>query len=188
MRAWIAAIFIVALVGSMVVFRLVNELKPPLPVLGQVPSFQFTDSSGDVWHSSHLDGKVWVVDFFFTSCAGPCPAMSKNMSLIHETFKSDPRVAQLSVSVHPEFDTPDILAQYAKKFKANTEIWQFVTGPEEDVLQLSVGGFKIGDPESVINHSQRFVLVDGQGAIRGYYNGTDDQDIARLISDLPRLL
>lgn len=189
---WIATISAVLLCGVMalmVYLRLQSEeRKPPLPVLGTAPEFSMTSSRQETVDLGQLLGHVWVADFFFTTCAGPCPAMSANMARVHQAFADDDRVRQVSFTVNPEHDTPDVLAAYAKKFRADTSIWKFLCGPAEEVHALSLQGFKIGSPEDVIVHSQRFVLVDREGKIRGYYQGTDEADVNRMMDDMWRLL
>ncbi|CAM2006498.1 SCO family protein [Acanthopleuribacter pedis] len=178
-------------VGSVAAFFIYKpaEIVPPLPIHGKTPAFSFTATDGETFASSKLEGKVWVADFFFSTCAGPCPTMAKNMGKIQETFKDRGDDLNLaSFTVYPDNDTPEVLAKYAKKVKADTSRWHFLTGPKEDLLSLAVEGFKVGDSSNLLNHSQKFILVDREMQIRGYYEGTDDGEIAELVQDLERLL
>lgn len=188
MRSAIAIFSILALASGFIALRLIKERKQPLPVFGEVPSFEFVTSEEKSFTLDDLRGKVWVIDFIFTTCPGPCPMMGQQMARVHERFKNDPRVKLVSVSVNPAYDTPEILAQYAKRFSADPESWHFLHGPEEDVLALTVGGFKMGDPDDVIAHSQRFALVDTEGFVRGYYLGVDAASVDELMGDIKRLL
>ena len=151
-----------------------------LPLMGSAPPFTLTDSRNLSVSNTDLENKIWIADFFFSTCAGPCPTMSANMKTIQDRFAKRSDIRLVSFSVNPAYDTPEILQQYAAKLRADTERWHFLTGPEEEILRISVEGFKIGDPELIYRHSQKFVLVDRQGMIRGYYDGTDKAAVAKL--------
>jgi protein SCO1/2 len=94
----------------------------------------------------------------------------------------------VSISVYPEYDTPEVLTEYASRYDANTDRWHFLTGPEEDVKKLIKNGFKMGDYEDIIFHSERFALVDQKGQIRGYYSGMQTDDMKNLKKDINILL
>jgi len=159
-----------------------------LPKLGSIPSFEFTDSDGNLISQEELSGKVWVADFIFTTCTMACPVMTGNMNLIHKAFKNNDNVRIVSISVYPEYDTPEILKEYASRYNANTNRWHFLTGPEENVKLVIKNGFKMGDYEDIIFHSEKFALVDQNGNIRGYYNGMKTDDIKTLKKDIRVLL
>ncbi len=159
-----------------------------LPKLGSIPSFEFTDSDGNLISQEELSGKVWVADFIFTTCTMACPVMTGNMNLIHKAFKNNDKVRIVSISVYPEYDTPEILKEYASRYNANTNRWHFLTGPEENVKLVIKNGFKMGDYEDIIFHSEKFALVDQNGNIRGYYNGMKTDDIKTLKKDIRILL
>ena len=159
-----------------------------LPKLGSIPSFEFTDSDGNLISKKELTGKVWVADFIFTTCTMACPVMTGNMNLIHKAFKNNDKVRIVSISVYPEYDTPEILKEYASRYNANTNRWHFLTGPEENVKLVIKNGFKMGDYEDIIFHSEKFALVDQNGNIRGYYNGIKTDDIKTLKKDIRVLL
>ena len=159
-----------------------------LPKLGSIPSFEFTDSDGNLISQEELSGKVWVADFIFTTCTMACPVMTGNMNLIHKAFKNNDKVRIVSISVYPEYDTPEILKEYASRYNANTNRWHFLTGPEENVKLVIKNGFKMGDYEDIIFHSEKFALVDQNGNIRGYYNGIKTDDIKTLKKDIKVLL
>ena len=162
--------------------------KPSLPVLGSIPEFQFTDSNGDTIERIDLNDKVWVADFIFTTCTMACPVMTGNMNLIHKEYRNNEDVRIVSISVYPEYDTPKVLTDYASRYDANTDRWHFLTGPEEDVKEIILNGFKMGDYEDIIFHSERFALVDKKGQIRGYYNGMQTSDMKNLKRDMNLLL
>ena len=159
-----------------------------LPINGSIPDFQFTDSNGSSITRSDMEGKVWVADFIFTTCTMACPIMTGNMNIIHKAFKADDNVRIISFSVYPEYDTPEILKEYASRYSANTERWHFLTGPENSVKDIIRTGFKIGDYEDIIFHSEKFALVDAEGNIRGYYSGIKTEDMSQLKKDIKILL
>lgn len=166
-----------------------KKVEPLLPALGKAPSFELTDTNGEKFNSDSLKGKIWVADFFFSSCPGPCPTMGKNMGKIQEAFADNDAVRLVNFSVDPARDTPEALSIYAKKLGADTTRWHMLTGPAGEIGRLvDVEGFKLGDGEAIMNHSTKFVLVDEIGLIRGYYEGIDDAAIASLTADIGKLL
>lgn len=159
-----------------------KEQIPPL--LGEVPGFTLTDSNGRNFGLDNLKGSVWVADFIFTTCGSVCPIMSRHMSAIYQAYHVNPGAQFVSISVNPEFDTPQVLAKYAERYKANTAKWHFLTGERKTISDLAVLGFKIGSVAQPVFHSTYFVLVDRQAKIRGYYDGTKPQDIQKLLRDV----
>ncbi|MCI0657908.1 MAG: SCO family protein, partial [Acidobacteria bacterium] len=149
-----------------------------LPVLGALPDFSLTERSGKTVTRADLLGKVSVVGFVFTSCAAQCPQLTAQMAKV-QSFAL-PRwnnVQLISLTVDPERDTPEALAEYAKGFSADPERWIFLTGPKDQLDDLTRNGFKVASaspvpvdtsPDAVL-HSVSLVLLDGQGRIRGYY-------------------
>ncbi len=186
------AFAVLALVGLLVTAARLRKAdlatETPIPQLGALPDFQLVDSKGMPFGSAQLKGKIWVADFVFTSCTGICPILSTNMSKLHRNLVDRPDVHLVSVSVDPETDTPEVLARYASRYSADTSRWHFLTGPRERIHQLAVAGFKVGSVDEPIFHSNRFILVDGDGAIRGYYVGTEPEDMAKLNHDINTLL
>ena len=184
----VAGVMAVLFVASVAAFFLYKPVTPPLPVMGKAPSFELTNEHGQTFSSDGLRGYVWVADFFFTSCPGPCPKMSSNMSKLNRAFESKPKVAMVSISVDPERDNPEILQKYEKRLNAIESSWHFLTGDPAAIHDLSVKGFKIGDPDQLISHSTKFVLVDAKGDIRGYFEGTDEIEIQKLKNAISQLL
>lgn len=158
------------------------------PELFPVPDFSLTASTTESVSLESLRGKVWIADFIFTNCAGPCPLMTGHMAELHRAFDDDERVRMVSFSVDPERDTPQILAEYAAKFGADTDRWHFLTGDVETIHELAVEGFKVGSLDNPVIHSDKFILVDRAGVIRGYYTGSDSSDSLRLARDIALLL
>ena len=158
----------------------------PLPVYGQVPSFTLTDEKGRPFGNGQLEGKVWIADFIFTSCAGTCPAMTEKMRALQGELPSS--VEFVSISVDPARDTPARLARYAATSGAQEGRWHFLTADASLTERLVKEGFRLSfaegtDPQEPIAHSVRFVLLDKGGKIRGYYDATDPKAFGRLLRD-----
>lgn len=165
-----------------------SQPSQQLPKIGSIPQFEFIDSNGNTVTLNNLKGKVWVADFIFTTCTMACPMMTGNMNLVHKKFKKNDDVRLVSISVYPEYDTPDVLKEYASQYDADTEKWLFLTGDESSVKNIIKDGFKIGDFEEIIFHSEKFALVDKNGTIRAYYNGMKSEDMKQLKKDISALL
>ncbi len=159
-----------------------------LPEIGMVPEFEFVNSEQETITLNNLKGKVWVADFIFTTCTMACPMMTGNMNIIHKKYKKNDDVRLVSISVYPEYDTPEVLTKYASQYDANTSRWYFLTGEESTVKRVIKDGFKIGDYEDIIFHSEKFALVDKKGMIRAYYNGMKTEDMKKLKKDINSLL
>ena len=168
-------------------FKNTNQ-EDSLPVIGGIPDFEFIDSEGRYVGLSSLKGKVWVADFIFTTCTMACPIMTGNMNIIHKKYKKNDDIRLVSISVYPEYDTPEVLKKYASQYEANTDTWHFLTGNENTVKEVIKDGFKIGDYEDIIFHSEKFALVDRNGMIRAYYNGMKSEDMKKLKKDINNLL
>lgn len=158
--------------------------EEPLPVYGNVPPFELIAETGDRFDSRSLEGRIWVADFIFTTCTGPCPRMS---TLMRQVQSAAPAVRLVSFTVDPERDTPSALAEYAKRYKAVPERWRFLTGPRETLHHLKREVFKLGSVDGSLNHSTRLLLVDGKGRIRGYYGTDEDSPVRRLAADIKRI-
>ena len=164
----------------------------PMANLGNVPAFQLTNQNGETFGSAQLTGKIWIADFVYTECPGPCPMISSRMSELQRPFeKSD--VQLVSFTVDPEKDTPAVLRGYAAKLKALPGRWSFLTGPKTAIADLSRNGFKLpmaegADAGAELVHSTRIVLVDRHSVIRGYYDATAPDSITKLIADTSHLL
>lgn len=169
------------------VSRLANH---KLPELGTVPAFVLTDQNSQPFGSEQLHGKIWIADFIYTTCPGPCPMISSRMAETQKPLR-DTGVKLVSFSVDPAHDTPEVLRGYADKLNAQPGRWEFLTGDKGTIYRLSRDGFKLAagsaaDGEPV--HSTRMILVDRNGQIRGYYNATDADAITRLLADTNHLL
>jgi protein SCO1/2 len=158
-----------------------------LPVLGQVADFQLLNVDHRTTTLKNLEGRIWVADFMFTTCAGLCPLMTKNLTTIYYLFLNQPDVLMVSISVNPDNDSPDVLKKYAEKYQVDTSKWFFLTGSAEDIKRISVDSFKLGAIDEPIFHSSYFTLVDRAARIRGYYDGTNAEDLKKLSNDITRL-
>jgi len=163
-----------------------------MPTYFAVPDFSLTERSGKTITLRDLAGKVWVADFIFTNCGGTCPVMTEKMRTLQDVLPSG--ITLVSFTVDPSRDTVEILSGYARKYGADENRWLFLTGNKQALYDLSVKGFKLalddtsGTVAEPITHSTRFVLVDQKGMIRGYYSGTEDEDLKRLSSEAKKLL
>jgi protein SCO1/2 len=159
---------------------------------GTVPSFQLVNQNGQSFGSAQLAGKIWIADFIYTTCPGPCPMISSRMSELQKPLeKTD--VHLVSFSVDPEKDTPEVLRGYAEKLQADPKRWDFLTGSKPAIYKLSHDGFKLavsdGSTEQGIPvHSTRMVLVDRHGEIRGYYEAAEADAVTKLLADTNHLL
>ncbi len=174
------------------IFLTACQAEPELPAYYSVSEFSLTSQDGQTVTLRDLAGKVWVADFIFTNCAGTCPMMTGAMRKLGEVLPEEVRF--VSFTVDPARDTPPVLAEYAKSHDAATGRWFFLTGDKDALYDLSIKGFKLavdvstGTDAEPITHSTRLVLVDRQGQIRGYYSGTEEQELERLAIDVKRLL
>src|SRR5688572_4497025 len=168
---------------------IVKEDRRDLKPVGDAPLFHLTREDGERFDVGTYTGKVYVVDFFFTQCKGICPTLQKNMRKVQEAFAVDDRVRLLSISVDPKNDTPSVLRTMAKQIGADTDQWAWTVGPTELTGEIAKGFMVVGtEVPGEILHSNRFVLVDGDGKIRGFYDGTEDDDVNAIIDDIGRLL
>ena len=156
---------------------------------GNVPEFQLVNQDGKNFGSADLRGKVWIADFVYSTCPGPCPMISSRMSELQKPLeKTD--VHLVSFTVDPAKDTPEVLRGYADKLQAEPGRWDFLTGPQSTIYNLSRDGFKlaVGEEKGVPVHSTRMILVDRHGAIRGYYDAAEPDAVTKLVADTTHLL
>lgn len=161
-----------------------------LPVLYEAPPFSFTDQEGKPFGAEHLRGRTWVADFIFTNCPGVCPLMSRKIADLQKAVP-DPDVHFVSFSVDPERDTPEVLKAYGRRFDADPARWHFLTGDKAAIFQTARGMKLTAEPAGVLGpdiiHAEKFLLVDGQGRVRGAYDSKDDADMKRLAADAAAL-
>ncbi|MBR89679.1 MAG: hypothetical protein CMO66_00175 [Verrucomicrobiales bacterium] len=164
--------------------KLLKELQSghgagPLPVINQIQSFELLDQSGNKFTLENLNGKIWLADIIFTRCPGPCPAMTQSLADLQDDIPSDWPVHFVTLTTDPEYDTPQVLNSFADRFKADPSRWTFLTGDKEDITRLAVRDLKLValakeaenqvSPNDLFIHSERFVLVDGDGRLRASF-------------------
>jgi protein SCO1/2 len=156
-----------------------------LPVLFDTPHFAMTDQNAKPFDSDQLKGNVWVAAFVFTNCPGVCPMMTQRMAKLQSTVPSKD-VKLVSISVDPERDTPEVLKQYAQRFKADESRWHFLTGEKSAMLEAAKGlklSVTSAEGDKPITHAETFLLVDRQGRVRGIYDSKDEQELNQLTRD-----
>jgi len=178
-----------------------------LPILGEryvddnqdtvyhsIADFAFVNQVGDTIRKEDMAGKVYVADFFFTTCPTICPVMKKEMLRVYEKFKGDPNFRILSHSIDPSHDTQAVLKDYAEKLGVpDAATWNFLTGDQEKIFEIGQTSYLTTtmadnmEPGGFL-HSGAFLLVDQQGRIRGVYDGTKTDQVDRLLADIPKLL
>jgi len=154
-----------------------------LPSFGVVDDFELTDQSGKPFRSQSLAGRVWIADFIFTNCAGPCPRMTAEMRKVQGELAAVKDARLVSFTVDPDRDVPAVLDEYAKRYHAEPERWIFLTGPKATLHHITREVFKLGDVTGALDHSTRFALVDQKGRIRGFYSSGDAEQMTRLVAD-----
>jgi protein SCO1 len=168
------------------------QQKSDLPELFPVPNASLIDENGQQVNLDSMKGSVTVYDFIFTSCSGICPIMSKNMADLTQKVPKDASVKFVSISVDPQRDKPEVLREYAKRYRKDDR-WIFLTGDRDAIVRLSVDGFKLaaGDPVpggEALLHSSKFAVADRNGVVREYYGGTDGDAPDHVAATVKELL
>jgi protein SCO1/2 len=183
--AW--SLLVLAMV-SLVASGMYNR-QPKLPVLGQAPAFSMIDQNGKAFTDADLNDTVWVADFVFTRCAGPCPTMMEKMAKVQQaTAGADVRL--VSFTVDPQNDTPQVLKEFGRKYNADESRWTLATGELDAIMDLSRKMMIAVAPatdSAPIEHGTWLLLIDGQGRIRGNYSAKDDQGWRKLSEDATAL-
>ncbi len=181
--------------------NLINEKKVvTLPVLGnpghRVGSFSFINQDGKTITEKDVQGKIYVVEYFFATCRGICPKMNENMAKVYQAFRGSKEVMILSHTVDPKKDTVQALKAYSLKFDADPRQWMFLTGDKKALYDMARYSYLVTatddtavvDIQSDFIHTQHWVLVDGDGYLRGMYDGTNMGEVNKLIGDIKILL
>ena len=180
-----------------------------LPILGEsysnesgekvyhsIPDFAFVNQNGDTITHNDVANKVYVVDFFFTSCPTICPVMKTQLLRFHEHFHDNKEIAILSHSIDPYHDSVSVLHDYAESLGIKGNQWQFLTGGYDDIYQIAEKSYLVAASKDTVQgsdsggfiHSGAFVLIDKKRRIRGYYDGTKEEEVSKLIRDTELLL
>jgi protein SCO1/2 len=154
-----------------------------------IADFSFTNQNGKTITQKDYEGKIYVADFFFTTCGSICPKMTTNLVEVQKAFINNPKVMLLSHTVFPEIDSVSVLKKYAIKNGVINSKWNLVTGDKKQIYAMARKSYlavKLGKPEELYDmvHTENFVLVDSKRRVRGFYDGTKKEDIERLIEDI----
>jgi len=173
--------------------KLVDESVQGVTKLHRVGSFSLTNQEGKTITEKNYEGKIYVADFFFVTCPTICPKMTKQMERVVDKFKSNNDILFLSHTVMPEHDSVPVLKEYATKHKINSDKWNLVTGDKKQIYDLARKTYfaAITEGDGGVDdfiHTENFVLIDKEKRIRGFYDGTSENDVDRLINDINTLL
>lgn len=191
---------IVAIV-CLLVSGCIKEKEQRLPILGEkeitgtdtlyhkIGKFRLVDQDSTVITNNTVNGKIYVADFFFTSCRTICPIMKSQMMRVYEVIKSDPEVLLISHTIDPEYDTVALLHDYADRLGVKSDKWHFLTGSKDSIYYLAQTSYFVTAMEDETDqdgfiHSGAFLLIDKKGHIRGKYDGTKDEDVNKLLKDI----
>lgn len=155
----------------------------------RIADFKFVNQNGKTITQKDYEGKIYVADFFFTTCGSICPKMTTNLAEVQKAIKNNPKVMLLSHTVFPEIDSIPVLKAYALKNGVIDSKWNLVTGDKKEIYTLARKSYlavKLGKPEQLYDmvHTENFVLVDQKRRVRGFYDGTKKEDMTRLIDDI----
>jgi protein SCO1/2 len=197
-KKWFYIIFFAGLflVFYFVLTRIIpgyGEVK--MPILCSVQPFSFLDQEGKSITNKDVNGKVYVAEYFFTTCKGICPKMNNNLKAVYEKFRNDPAFRILSHSVDPETDSVGRMKQYADSLQVDAKTWYFLTGTKESLYHAARVSYLLDDPKNNIGnvndqfiHTQFFAIVDKNGQVRKIYDGLKQDEIKTLEEDIQRLL
>jgi protein SCO1/2 len=203
---------LIALAIVVILFAACNKNNKSLPIYGQrstkaktvngqtvidtvyqtIPPFKFINQYGDSVGDKDLNGKIYVADFFFTSCPSICPVMQRNMLNVYKAYKNTPDVKIMSFTIDPKYDSVKVLKKYADKLDVEGKTWFFVQGKKENTYSLAEKNFLVAVKQDSTQkggytHQGYFVLVDKQKRVRGAYDGTNPQQVSQLIDDIKTL-
>ena len=205
-NSYIGITAILLVFGIWAVPKIVDRLAgPDLAIIGdkEIPQFEFTNQHGETISNEDFKDKVWVVEFFFTTCPDICLIMNQNMLRVQDAFFGNPNVAIASFSIDPTYDTPEILKEYAQSYQITKPQWHLLTGEKDHIFNLANAGFnlyvgEIEGSERSFEHSGYFALIDKDGNIRSrrdkngnpiiYYDGLEESKVKMLVEDIKKLL
>ncbi len=202
--SYVGITFIILIFGIWAVPKIIESVsKPDMAIIGKVPDYSFTNQEGKTIDNNYYNDKVYVVEFFFTTCPSICPIMNRNMVKIQNKYYGNPKFGIASFTIDPAHDTPQILKEYADDYGITLKNWHLLTGDKEAIYTLANEGFNlyVGEDSNVeggFEHSGFFALIDQEGNIRSrkdehgnpiiYYDGLEDEGIQMLIEDIKKLL
>jgi len=182
----IVAVFGIVVAGNMLYKK--SQSDNALPYYSVIPQFEFITQDSIPFGLNDLKGKISVVDFMFTRCKGPCPIMSNLMGELYQHFDNVSNVQFVSISVDPEYDSLLALQNYAKLQGVDDNRWVFLSASMADVVNLCENGFKLSADDLPGAHSTKFIIVDPDGHIRGYYSGIEKESVMKLQNDIEGML
>ena len=169
--------------------KLVDKSVRKVRAYHKIASFKMTDQNGDTITNNTYKNKIYVADFFFTRCESICPIMTNYLAQVQEVYKNDDAIMFLSFSVTPKIDSTAVLKDYAIKYGVNDKKWHLVTGSKKEIYKLARQSYFTvldegdGGPQDFI-HTEQLVLIDIKQQIRGFYDGTDKEQVNKLIKDI----
>jgi len=176
-------------------FKGTSNWQERLPVMGYVQPFSFVNQDADTITQDFTKGKTYVANYFFATCMGICPTMNGNMKTVYEQYGAEPGFVMLSHTCQPEVDSVPMLRHYADSVGVKDEKWQFLTGNKLALYRTARESYHIDDPKNNVGdindqflHSQFIALVDGEGRLRGVYDGLKKKEVADLKTDIGRLM
>lgn len=182
-------IIVLAIIAAFVATQF--KANPPLPVYAALPSFTLTNQDGKTVTLEDLRGKIWITDAIFTRCPGQCLLMSSHMKQIQDALPAGQPIQLVSFTTDPAFDSPAILKKYADRFGARDGAWTFLTGPKPALNAVEIDGLKLSvldkpagqreEANDLFIHSEKFVLIDKEGRIRGYFDGQETGVVAQVL-------
>ena len=222
-KSYIGLSFIILVFGIIFIPRIINRIKngtvvqgdridavsnhrnpeTGLTLIGPTPKFELTDQNNEKISNETYLGKVYVIEFFFTTCPSICPIMNKNMVVIQNDFFGNPNFGIASISINPEYDTSEVLKEHAKQIGVKSSNWHLLTGDKQYIFNIANKGFNLyaGENKNVnggFEHSGLFALIDKKGNIRCrkdkfgnpilYYDGLDKKGVKAITEDIKKLL
>lgn len=203
-KSYIGISFIILIFGIYAVPKIIDKLNGnDLVEIAAAPKFELTDQNNKKITNATYDGKVYVLEFFFSTCPSICPIMNRNMTAIQNEFFGNPNFGIVSITINPENDTPEVLKKHAATLGANSVNWHFLTGDKKYIYDIANKGFNIfagenGKADGGFEHSGLFALIDKKGNIRCrkdeqgnpimYYDGLDKKGVNAIKADIKLLL
>lgn len=196
--------YVIALTAVIFLSGCITKKDPPLPVFGErevvgkdtvhhkIADFKFVDQDSAIITNETFKNKIYVADFFFTSCRTICPVMKTQMLRVYDSIKNNPDVLLLSHTIDPEYDTVGLLHDFAERLGVRSDKWHFVTGNKDDIYKIAQTSYfstalEDKSEQDGFIHSGAFLLIDKERRIRGKYDGTKEEDVNRLLGDIQRL-
>ena len=159
----------------------------------KIADFSFVDQDSSIITNKTFDGKIYIADFFFTTCPTICPKMNAQLVRVYDKFKDDPNIKILSHTIDPMHDTVAVLKHFADRLGVSSGIWHFVTGDQDKIYEIGQNSYMVTAMEDKTApggflHNGALILVDPERRIRGIYDGTKEDDVDRMMNDIPKLL